>query len=308
MSQTIPVVWTNDDIAFGLAAELRRMLEFLDRHKVPGLFFLVPRSMTSGKEGDLDQDKELLGVIEKARENGHEFHQHGFKHDPYECGVPELKMLDFNMEVKNRFDEERDKLEEMHSFEGQIRMLEQGRRIWRRAFGEDPKGFRPPWGAYCGNLYRALAALGFEWISSQIPCFTGWERQTGKWDAPIHFRDKFRTDPHLVHGVMEFPMAGDYEIFVPNDPQKMDAMVELGMQEFDEFCKRGHPMVHCTHWHGLRNPGNVTPGTEHLPPLPTGTGYAIHERLIGAMQSSGRATFVNMRELSQKYRLSLGKN
>ncbi|MEK7415701.1 MAG: DUF2334 domain-containing protein [Planctomycetota bacterium] len=300
--KTIPVVWTNDDITFGKSAELRRMLAFLDERKIPGVFFLIPHNRSPDACGDLDQDRELLGVIAKAKERGHEFHQHGYEHLPYECGVPELRMLDFSEEERNRFDEERDALEEMHTFESQIRTLEKGRAIWRRAFGEDPVGFRPPWGAYCGNLYKALAALGFAWTSDRIPCFTGWEWLSGNWDAPFHIREKISTAPYMLRqGLMQFPMAGDYEIKVPNDPEKIERVIALGMREFDEFSRRGHPLLHCSHWHGLQSPGNRGPTIAHLPPHPTGTGYLVHDRLLAAQRASGRAEFIGMKELATRY-------
>jgi len=47
---SIPVLWTNDDIHFGKAAELKRQLEFIDELEIPGVFFVVPRS----GGGDLD--------------------------------------------------------------------------------------------------------------------------------------------------------------------------------------------------------------------------------------------------------------
>jgi len=293
-NQTIPVVWTNDDIHFGQSAPLRRQLAFLDRHGIPGVFFVIPRS-----GGDLDEDAELLAVIEKARGNGHEFYQHGFIHTPFECGVPETGMLEYSPVAKRRFDEERGLLETQHTLEAQIEMLEAGRRIWRRAFGEDSAGFRPGWGAFCNNLYKALAILGYEWVSSRIPCFTSWEWNRGLWETPICFRDAIPTAPSLhPQGIREFPLGGDYAFRVPNDPKRIDAMVGLAMQEFDVYFERRDPMVIVSHFHGLEFPG----ASDGLAPDPHGTGYAVHEKLIPALLESGRATFIGMKELVARYR------
>ena len=88
-------LWTNDDIGFGKADKLRRQLEFLDELGIPGTFFVVP--IMGGKT--LADDAELVDVISRAREQGHDFHQHGTRHGPFECGVPETWMLDFSPDV-----------------------------------------------------------------------------------------------------------------------------------------------------------------------------------------------------------------
>lgn len=295
MADLVPVVWSNDDISCGDTDKLTRMLGFLDRHGIPGVFFCIPR----GHKGDLDQDRDLLACILAARQRGHEFHQHGFMHQAYECGVPELLMLQWSEAEYARFDTERDAIEAQHTYEAQVRMLDQGRRIWRRAFGEDSVGFRPGWGAYCGNLYRALADLGYAWVSSRIPCFTSWARQNpthGCWDIPLEFRPGIPRAPQLLsQGVIEFPMAGDYAFRVPNRPEHLRGMVRLGLDEFADHAAHGTPMIITSHWHGLAHPGDE-------PAHPTGTGYAIHEELIPALRSDGRASFMGMAGLAERYR------
>jgi len=295
--KTIPVVWTNDDIRFGQSAELRRQLEFLDRHGIPGVFFVIPRRRGEPYR-DLDEDKELLTLIEKARGRGHEFYQHGFIHTAFECGVPELGMLEHSPLEKRRFDEERGDVEMRHTLEAQLEMLEAGRRIWRRAFGEDSVGFRPGWGAFCNNFYKALTILGFEWVSSRLPCFTSWDWNRGVWDTPICFREALPTKPYFhPQGIREYPIAGDYGFRVPNDPKRIDAMAGLGMQEFEVYFERRDPMLIVSHPHGLQFPGAVN----ELPAHPQGTGYAVHEKLIPTLINDGRANFMGMKELAARY-------
>lgn len=292
MNAKIPVVWTNDDIHFGRSAELRRQIEFLDQYGIPGVFFVIPRSIGNG---DLDQDRELLTLIEAARGNGHEFYQHGFIHSAFECGVPELGMLEHDLPAKRRFDENRGALEEQHTLEAQIEMIASGMRIWRRAFGEDSAGFRPGWGAFCNNFYKALALLGFEWVSSRIPCFTSWDWNRGVWDAPINFRDAVPTAPWIhPQGIREFPIAGDYGFRVPNDPKRIKAMANLALQEFEIYFERRDPMLILSHCHGLEYSGAVGGAAPH----PGGTGYAIHEIMLPALLRDGRAHFMGMKELA----------
>ena len=88
----IAVLWTNDDITTGQAEHLGRQIEWLEEFGIPGTFFVVPiRSI-----GPIDEDEDLVSLIRSARKGGHEFHQHGTRHGPFECGVPETWMLDFS--------------------------------------------------------------------------------------------------------------------------------------------------------------------------------------------------------------------
>lgn len=288
-----PVVWTNDDIGYGGTELLERQLAFLEQHGIPGVFFVVPWQ----NDHSLDEDKGLLRVIEEARKQGHEFHQHGYKHDAYECGVPELKMLDFSPPTRDRYDTHRHEIEAMHTLEALKTMLSEGQKIWRRAFGEDSAGFRPPWGGYCTNLYRALGALDFQWVSARIPSMTSWQWNNGDWDAPMEFREGVPTTPGKVEGVMEVPMAGDYAFRVPNRPEKIEAMVDLALREFDVYVQRGDPMLIVSHHHGLSffGEGDGIPGSKE------GTGYAIHDHLIPALQATGKAEFTTMASLVEKW-------
>jgi len=295
--ERLPVVWTNDDIGFGQSEQLRRQLEFLNRHEIPGVFFVIPDD--KGK-GAINEDKELVDLMRGAAKDGHEFYQHGYRHHAFECGVPEQDMFSLDPGAKRRIDEERESIEAMHTLEAQVRMLASGQRIWRKTFGEDSPGFRPGWGAFCSNLYTALAALGYEWVSSRLPCMTSWQWNAGKWDQPLNFREAITTAPHqLPQEILEFPIAGDYAFRVPSEPDKIDLMVGLGLQEFQVYLDRNHPMLIVSHWHGLEHPRVTDPDKERFP---KGTGYAVHEKLIPALLSSGRARFTGMRELLRDFR------
>ena len=280
-----PFLWTNDDITAGQAAQLRRQLDFLDAVGVPGTFFVVPMA---GKV-PIDQDEELLNLIRAARRKGHEFYQHGTRHAPFECGVPETWMLDFSPKVRRQFDEERLEIEKQHTFEAFVRMLSEGRRIWLRAFGEESAGFRPGWGAFHTHFYRALDALGYQWVSSRMVSTASWLWNQGQWDAPMLFREALPMKPCLIPGtrVVELPITGgDYAFGVPNAPDKIAAMVELGVREFAYCRERGIPFVMVSHWHGLER-------NEH-------SGYAVHRRLLPRIREAGGAEFMTMSKLYEK--------
>lgn len=227
-------------------------------------------------------------MIRDAEQRGHEFYQHGFHHHAFECGIPDLEMLEVDRESFHYFNTSRAEIEAHHILEAQIRMLEAGQKIWREAFGRDSVGFRPGWGAYCENFYKALSVLGYEWVSSKIPCMTSWLWSIEKWEVPMIFREGMRTAPHqLKQGVWEYPMAGDYAFHVPQDVPKIAAMVDLAEREFEVFSERGHPMLLVSHCFGLEYLG--------------GTGYAVHEKLIPALKNTGRAEFIGMKELTRRY-------
>jgi hypothetical protein len=72
-------------------------------------------------------------------------------------------------------------------------------------------------------------------------------------------------------------------------------MVRLGLDEFQVYLERPHPMLIVSHWHGLEWQRSTSPDEELFP---LGTGYAVHEKLIPAILATGRARFTGMRELA----------
>ena len=231
--------WTNDDLGPGTADKLQRQVDFLKQWGIAGAFFVVPEQ--NGRA--IDEDAELLRTIERAKKDGHEFYQHGYRHEPFECGVPETWMLEFAPDLLKYFDEHRLELERQHSLVALVAMIEKGRRIWQRAFGEDSPGFRPGWGAFCGNLYRALDALGFAWVSSTIPCPTSWLWNRGQWDYPLNFRDAVPAEPYRIENLLELPIGGDYAFAVPDEADRIDRMVDLGLRELHCYHEHGWPML-----------------------------------------------------------------
>jgi len=277
--KTIPFLWTNDDITFGQTAELERMIAFLAEMRVPGTFFVVPiRSI-----GSIDQDKALVAAIRSAETQGHEFHQHGTRHTPFECGIPELAMLAASPEASHKFEAQRFEIEASHTVEALARMLEEGRKVWSNAFGLACRGFRPGWGAFCGNLYRALDLLGYQWSSARILSTTSWRRNFGEWDAPLAFREELPMLPAPFPGttVYEIPMTGgEYAFKVPLEEEKIESMVALGLEEFGWCYQRDLPFVMLSHWPGLARDD--------------GAGYEVHRRFLRKIHESGKARFLTM--------------
>jgi peptidoglycan/xylan/chitin deacetylase (PgdA/CDA1 family) len=286
---TIALVWTNDDISVGLSAKLREHLALIERFGLKGSFFVIPESGGRG----IDQDAELLREIESARSRGHEFHQHGYVHTPFESGVPETWMLDYFPAVRQEFDVRRLEIEKLHTMPALLSMLEAGHTIWESAFHEGSLGYRPAWGAFCGNLYRALDQFGFQFVSSRISSPTSWLRNNGLWEAPIDFRAGVRADPHPIENLIELPVGGEYAFRVPSEGSKIASMIDLAMQEMEYCHERGWPMMMVCHWVGLERNG--------------GTGYAVHEQLIPKLLASGKVEPMTMSQLCARTKARLAE-
>jgi len=269
----IPAFWTSDDIHYGQTRQMQRQLDLLAQFDIPGTFFLVPK----WTDYTLDQDAELLALLKRAIADGHEMGQHGYVHTPFECGVPELRMLNFSPAVQDRFTTERFQIEAAHTLPALKLMLTNGQVIWKRTFGVRSRGFRPGWGAFCGNLYRALSALRYEWVSSRLGSLTSWVWNAGDLTFP--------DEPALIGyapcrslKMPEYPIAGDYGFHVKRKDIKKFA--ELGWAQFQACRQLGVPYNLVSHWHGLERNGD--------------TGYAVHESLLRRIQKSGQAEWLTM--------------
>lgn len=124
-----------------------------------------------------------------------------------------------------------------------------------------------------------------------------WLGNAKRWDQLINFREAISTAPHrLPQGIIEFPVAGYYAFQVPRHPEKIDFMVGLGLQEFQVYLDRNLPMLIVSHWYGLEYPGVTDPDSEADP---KGAGYAVHEKPIPAILSSGKARFTGIVRASE---------
>ncbi len=278
----IPFLWTNDDVTHGRAASMRRQLDFINRFRIPGSFFVIP----SNQGHAIHEDSELVACLHDAKAQGHELYQHGHVHTPYESGVPETWMLDVVPGVRDEYDDRRLEIEKRHTVAALVEMIERGRVIWRKTFGGDSPGYRPGWGAFCANLFIALEALGFEWLSWRIPTKTAWQRNVGLWDAPLEFRPTVPAYPLRRGKLVDYPLGSDFAFRVPNEPARIDSMVDLAMQELDYYHQRQWPMCIICHPQGLEYGG----------------GYAVHEKLLPTILESGKVEPMGMKQLHERYR------
>jgi peptidoglycan/xylan/chitin deacetylase (PgdA/CDA1 family) len=290
-NDTIPIVWSNDDLTVNTSRQLKEQLAFLKNIDIRGVFYVIP----ANPEGStLDNDIEMCRLMESARSEGHEFYQHGYIHTPFESGVPETWMLDIAPLVRDQYNSDRLEIEAMHRLDAMVEMIEAGQKIWRRALGDDSPGYRPGWAAFCGNLYRALDILGYAWVSSRICGRKSWLWNQELWDQDPPYRETTPGAPWRLGRLIEYPIAGDYGFTVKNEPEAIRRMVDLFESEFLEFHRRGWQFNLLSHYHGLERNG--------------GTGYEIHRQAIPKIQQSGKAEFMGMTELHTRTTATLSKN
>jgi len=291
----IPFVWSNDDISFGLTEKLKRQIDFIDGFGIKGSFFVIPRRVAEGediiqKNGKMTIDKDipLISAIEDAKKKGHRFYQHGYVHSAYECGIPDLEMIDFSAEVKKQFSSRRFEIEQSITSEVIAEKIELGRKIWRRAFGEESPGFRSGWGAYCSNYYKALEILGFEWSSTRICLWTSWMwGAQGKFDSKEGFRDGITPYPHRIGRLIEIPIGAymkeeDFNRF-------FNLYINLAMEEFNLCWEKGYPFVVVSHWHRLEKDG-------------IDTGYKIHQKFLTSIIETEKAEFMTLEQIYSRYK------
>jgi hypothetical protein len=274
----IPYVWTNDDISYGNSVELQELFDFLDRFSIRGTFFVIP------KNADLkpiSEDHELIKVLKGGLEKKHEFHQHGYIHTPFESGVPDCRILDLAPSVKKSFSTNRFEIEASHELPKLIQMLESGIEIWEKVFGDQSKGYRPGWGAFCGNLYKALEQCGFDWVSARFQIWTSYLMVQGI-KVPLEF-DTEQHGPYNLGKMCELPMNGEYIDKFGNLPKlESDLPIQVGFDEFMLCVQEQIPFVQLCHPPRMKKE--------------KGNGFEIQSKLIPKILESGYAEPMTMNQ------------
>lgn len=282
MAASIPFLWTNDDVTVGQAAGLEEILAFLARWKLPGTFFVVPRP---GGTRALADDATLISMLKSAMSAGHEAHQHSTTHACEENGTADLRMYDLmGMAAKQRHATDRFLFERLWQPDAIAAQIDWGRRAWSDALGTPSRGFRPGCGAFCTAMYAALESLGFQWVSSRLVSLTGWQWVFGNREFPVQW--DIRGLPIRIGKLIEFPIIDDVAFRVPE--ADIDRYVGLGWQHWTKCVQEGWPFILVSHPFALRHEG--------------GTGFRIHEKLIGRILDSGRALPMSLNQYHDRIR------
>ncbi len=279
---TIPFLWTNDDINCGRYDEMARMLEFLARHELKGTFFIVP---LRGGTLRLTDDPKLIDLVKQAMADGHEAHQHSVTHKCIENGTADLRMFDLmGEEVKMDYSQNRSVYERMWEVDALEAHIGWGRQEWIDAFGAPSDGYRPGCGAFCANMYTAVANLGFKWTSSRLVSMTGWRWSAGHYDYPMRLEGPKR--PYQEGTLIEFPILDDVAFKVP--PPMIDDFADLGWRLWEACLEEQAPYGLVSHPQELERDGGV--------------GYAVHDKLLPRILASGRAHALTMNSYCHQLR------
>lgn len=277
MASKIPFIWTNDDITVGKKQSMQGQMSFLDKHGLKGTFFVVPRP-SSGKVR-LTEDPALIELLKEAVQQGHEIQQHSVTHVCIENGTADMRMFDLMGDVARlEYSTQRFLYERLWDLEVIQAHIKWGMEEWIDAFGSPSPGYRPGCGAFCGNMYRALENLGFEWCSARLVSMTGWMWASGKYDYPIRFDGPAK--PFAQGGLIEYPILDDVAFRIPEN--KIDDMVELGWKMWEMCVENNDPYILVSHPFALEHEG--------------GTGYAIHDKLIPRIMETGLAEPMTLHE------------
>jgi peptidoglycan/xylan/chitin deacetylase (PgdA/CDA1 family) len=270
MSKKIPLLWTNDDVTAGGQRYFNRLVPLAESLGLRGTFFIIP--CPNGGKKRLTDDPGLIADVKAAMANGHEAHQHSTTHVCPENGTADLRMYDLmGMDAKAFHSSHRFILERLWQVDALEAQIAWGRRVWTDAFGAPSEGFRPGCGAFCGNMYKALANLGFKWTSSRLVSLTGWQWVFGNENYPPSWEGPVR--PTITEGVMEFPILDDVAFKAPFE--KIDQFVELGWTHWQKCVEKNWPFITVCHTGQME--------------VHNDSGYRIHEKLFKRILDTGHA-------------------
>jgi len=247
---------TIDNLSAGDAHRLVRLLDWLGERDVRATFFMIPYSFQN--QATLFEDGELVAVIQRGLDEGHEFLPHGFDHELFECGVPDpLAVRDEQMmnRIARTMSREMFQLVHQHT-RGKIgSTLERSVRIFETALGEDhrPTGFRSGYHAFCRGLYFALEDLGIKWTSTRTAVPAAWRRQpTPDADEVVSW---VGLHPYWVGDVLEVPHLCNYGYHVT--PANIDLWQSLAQRHLRQCVREQAPFIAVAQYAGLRGSGDA---------------------------------------------------
>jgi peptidoglycan/xylan/chitin deacetylase (PgdA/CDA1 family) len=274
---------TIDNISAGDAHRLAKLLDWLAACELRATFFLIPYSYPN--QATLYEDAELVATLRRGLAEGHEFLPHGYDHELFECGVPDLLAVHdeaMMRRIARTMSREMFQLVHTHT-RGKIgSTLDRGIKIWDATFGRDarPTGFRAGYHAFCRALYFALEDLGIRWSSTRTSVPSAWRPivtpeadEIASW-VGLH--------PFWVGGVLEIPHLANYGAHVA--PEGIGDWVALATRHL-EACRRAQaPFVPVTYYSGLRCSGDPDPWRDQ--------GFAAYERVIDLARTDYHVQFV----------------
>jgi peptidoglycan/xylan/chitin deacetylase (PgdA/CDA1 family) len=270
---------TNDDPGMQEPELFAELLDFLKDQAVPATFFVVP---FAGNQ-PLDQKPRWVELLQRALDEGHELQHHGFNHGtPFEFGVPPGFMLDIIPDAKARWQQDPGSVTPGHTYEVLRQKLAEGRVIFQRTLGLEPKGFRSPCLAICDNLYRALHDLDFLFSSNLVLNPMGWRYINRDYHAGEPWQPGLPTHPYRhPAGVIEAPIHSEYTWYLTD--ADIDRHYELAKADFDRARANGDAFVALSHYYAMTGKWAA--------------GLRVYERLFDHARRQGTVRFVTLSQV-----------
>lgn len=277
MGETLFVL-TNDDPGAQEPERFAELLDFLAEQQVPATFFVIP---AAGGE-PLDKRPQWLKLLARAQDEGHELQHHGFVHTAFEFGVPPNFMLDIMPESKAQWQRDPAPFSAHHSQAILTDKLLQGREIFRKTLGIEPRGFRAPCVAICDNMYAALHELDFAWSSNLVVNPMGWRYINRDYDAGEPWQSAFppRPYPH-PSGLIEAPVHSEYTWYLTE--ADVDRHFELAKADFDRARLAGDAFVAMSHYYAMTGKWSA--------------GLRVYTRLFDYARELGNVRFVTLSQM-----------
>jgi peptidoglycan/xylan/chitin deacetylase (PgdA/CDA1 family) len=203
---------TFDDISpsYLTAAELKRLIDFLEEVDIVCTFFVIPYENWCSSSNI----EEFTSYLRVASKNGHELALHGYRHvkNEFGCFYPVPLPIPFP------------------PFKKQKEHLEKGLKILANLTSARPLGFRAPFYLHNNATFKALSSLGFHYDSSAT---------LFKPTHSPHLRMRWLHDckPYIREGVVEIPVIGDYIYSLKGD--NFFDLFRVAMRDF-EYVKSRH--------------------------------------------------------------------
>ncbi|MCC7490815.1 MAG: DUF2334 domain-containing protein [Fimbriimonadaceae bacterium] len=280
--------FTVDDLSAGDGRRVGRLLQWLADQELRATFFVIPFSYPN--QAPLDEDADLVAALRDAVAAGHEVQPHGYDHELFECGLPDLMAVQDEAmlgKVARALSREEFQLRHTHT-RGMIgARISRALRILASAFpGYQPSGFRSGYHEFCRELYFALEDCKIRWSSSRTATPQAYRpRVTEGSDEVISWIGLL---PYWVGGVLEIPHCADYGSHLP--PEDIAAWVGLARRHLAACEDARAPFVCCAHMPGLACAGD--------PPGWRDAGYRSYEQVIAAARQDFGAEFVTLGELA----------
>ena len=246
---------TIDNLSAGDGHRLVRLLDWLGDRDLPATFFMIPYSFQN--QAALFDDDELVAAMQRGIDEGHEFLPHGFDHELFECGMPDLLAVrDEQMmsRIARTMSREMFQLVHQHT-RGKIgATLERSMRIFETALGEEhrPTGFRSGYHAFCRGLYFALEDLGIKWTSTRTAVPGAWRRvPTADADEVVSWVGLL---PYWVGDVLELPHMCNYGYHIT--PDTLGLWQAVAQRHLRQCARERAPFIAVAQYAGLRGNGD----------------------------------------------------